>query len=68
MKDNLRANTNLRIALRMLDASESRTVIGVPAAAEIALPLKGRGFAKLGPSDLIEFQSAYTGPSRRKPR
>ena len=33
----------------------------MPAAADIALPLKGRGFAKLGPSDLIEFQSAYTG-------
>jgi S-DNA-T family DNA segregation ATPase FtsK/SpoIIIE len=61
VNDNILANTNLRISLRMLDASESRTVIGVPAAAEIALPLKGRGFAKLGPSDLIEFQSAYTG-------
>ena len=61
VNDNILANTNLRISLRMLDASESRTVIGVPAAADIALPLKGRGFAKLGPSDLIEFQSAYTG-------
>lgn len=61
VNDNILANTNLRISLRMLDASESRTVIGVPAAADIALPLKGRGFAKLGPNDLIEFQSAYTG-------
>ena len=61
VNDNILANTNLRISLRMLDASESRTVIGVPAAADIALPLKGRGFAKLGPRDLIEFQSAYTG-------
>ena len=61
VNDNILANTNLRISLRMLDASESRTVIGVPAAADIPLPLKGRGFAKLGPSDLIEFQSAFTG-------
>jgi S-DNA-T family DNA segregation ATPase FtsK/SpoIIIE len=61
VNDNILANTNLRISLRMLDGSESRTVIGVPSAADIALPLKGRGFAKLGPSDLIEFQSAYTG-------
>jgi S-DNA-T family DNA segregation ATPase FtsK/SpoIIIE len=61
VNDNILANTNLRISLRMLDSSESRTVIGVGAAADIALPLKGRGFAKLGPSDLIEFQSAYTG-------
>ena len=40
VNDNILANTNLRISLRMLDASESKTVIGValgrrhPAAAE----------------------------------
>ena len=61
VNDNILANTNLRISLRMLDASESKTVIGVNAAAEIPLPLKGRAFAKLGPRDLIEFQSAFTG-------
>ncbi|MET0145328.1 MAG: FtsK/SpoIIIE domain-containing protein [Ilumatobacteraceae bacterium] len=66
VNDNILANTNLRISLRMLDASESRTVIGVPTAADIALPLKGRGFAKLGPRDLIEFQSAYTGATLTK--
>ena len=61
VNDNILANTNLRISLRMLDGSESQTIIGVKAAADIPLPLKGRGFAKLGPRDLIEFQSAYTG-------
>jgi S-DNA-T family DNA segregation ATPase FtsK/SpoIIIE len=61
VNDNILANTNLRISLRMLDASESKTVIGVAAAADIPLPLKGRGFVKLGPRDLIEFQSAFTG-------
>jgi len=61
VNDNILANTNLRISLRMLDAGESKTVIGVGAAADIPLPLKGRGFAKLGPQDLVEFQSAYTG-------
>ena len=61
VNDNILANTNLRISLRMLDGTESQTIIGVKAAADIPLPLKGRGFAKLGPRDLIEFQSAYTG-------
>ena len=61
VNENILANTNLRISLRMLDASESKTVIGVGSAADIPLPLKGRAFAKLGPRDLIEFQSAFTG-------
>jgi S-DNA-T family DNA segregation ATPase FtsK/SpoIIIE len=61
VNENILANTNLRISLRMLDGMESKTIIGVGSAADIPLPLKGRGFAKLGPRDLIEFQSAYTG-------
>lgn len=61
VNDNILANTNLRISLRMLDASESKTVIGVASAADIPLPLKGRAYAKLGPRDLIEFQSGFTG-------
>ena len=61
VNENILANTNLRISLRMLDATESKTVIGVGSAADIPLPLKGRAFAKLGPRDLIEFQSAFTG-------
>ena len=61
VNENILANTNLRISLRMLDGMESKTIIGVGSAADIPLPLKGRGFAKLGPRDLIEFQSAFTG-------
>jgi DNA segregation ATPase FtsK/SpoIIIE, S-DNA-T family len=61
VNENILANTNLRISLRMLDSIESKTIIGVGSAADIPLPLKGRGFAKLGPRDLVEFQSAYTG-------
>ena len=61
VNENILANTNLRISLRMLDASESKTVIGVGSAADIPLPLKGRAFARLGPRDLVEFQSAFTG-------
>lgn len=61
VNDNIKANTNLRISLRMLDGAESSAVIGVPDAAAIPAPLKGRGFAKMGPGELVAFQSAWSG-------
>src|SRR5688500_19622962 len=61
VNDNILANTNLRMSLRMLDAAESSAVIGAPDAAEIPVPLRGRGFARLGPSELGPVQSAYAG-------
>lgn len=57
--DNILANTNLRISLRMLDRTESMSIINAPDAAEIPVPLKGRSIARLGPGQLVEFQSAY---------
>ncbi|MDE0805763.1 MAG: FtsK/SpoIIIE domain-containing protein, partial [Acidimicrobiales bacterium] len=57
--DNILANTNLRISLRMLDRAESMSVLNAPDAAEIPVPLKGRCIARLGPGQLVEFQSAY---------
>jgi S-DNA-T family DNA segregation ATPase FtsK/SpoIIIE len=59
VNDNILANTNLRMSLRMLDNAESTSVIGAPVAADIPVPLRGRGFARLGPSELVPFQSAY---------
>ena len=61
VNDNILANTNLRISLRMLDRSESTSVINSPEAAEIPVPLKGRGYARLGPRELVAFQSAFSG-------
>ena len=61
VNENILANTNLRISLRMLDRPESTAVIGSPEAADIPVPLKGRGYARLGPSALIAFQSAFCG-------
>ena len=57
--DNILANTNLRISLRMLDRAESMSILNAPDAAEIPVPLKGRSIARLGPGQLVEFQSAY---------
>lgn len=59
--DNIRANTNLRIALRVSDAEDSVDVIGVPTAANLSRSLPGRAIAKVGPSEILPFQSAYVG-------
>ena len=61
IKDNLRANTNLRIALRMADESDSRDVVDDEVAASFPPSIPGRAIAKTGPGRLVPFQSAYTG-------
>lgn len=61
IKDNLRANTNLRVALRMADENDSDDVIGAKDAAMFDPGLPGRGIAKTGPGRMTLFQSAYTG-------
>jgi S-DNA-T family DNA segregation ATPase FtsK/SpoIIIE len=61
IKDNLRANTNLRIALRMADEADSADVIGTSVAAAFDPSLPGRGVAKTGPGRLMTFQSGYAG-------
>lgn len=61
VNDNILANTNARICLRMIDGGESSAIIGTPDAAAIPVPLRGRGFARLGPGQLTAFQAAYGG-------
>lgn len=61
IKDNLRANTNLRLALRMADAADSSDVLGSPVAADFDPSLPGRAISRTGPSKLLPFQSAYVG-------
>jgi len=57
----IRANTNLRIALRVSEVSESEDMISSPAAARIPSGenSRGRAFARTGHSELREFQAAY---------
>ena len=57
----IRANTNLRIALRMAADDESVDVVGSPVAANIERRLPGRAVARIGPQELVPFQSAYVG-------
>ena len=61
IKGNLRANTNLRVALRMADADDSTDVIGNAQAAGFDPGLPGRGVAKTGPGRLSLFQTGYVG-------
>jgi S-DNA-T family DNA segregation ATPase FtsK/SpoIIIE len=61
IKDNLRANTNLRVALRMADEEDSKDVVGTPVAGTFDPEAPGRGLAKTGPGRLAMFQSGYVG-------
>ncbi|MFK5584786.1 FtsK/SpoIIIE domain-containing protein [Serinicoccus sp. LYQ131] len=57
----IKSNTNLRIALRVTDANDSQDVIEAREAAQIAKSTPGRGYARLGHSSLIPFQSSRVG-------
>jgi S-DNA-T family DNA segregation ATPase FtsK/SpoIIIE len=61
IKDNLRANTNLRVALRMADEADSVDVLGVSDAAFFDPSLPGRAVSKTGPGRLVPFQTGYAG-------
>ena len=61
IKDNLRANTNLRLALRMADEADSADVLGSSEAAHFDPALPGRAVSKTGPGRLVPFQAGYVG-------
>ena len=64
--EDIRANTSCRIALRVTDRHDSNDVIGAPDAARIPRRLPGRAWARLGPGELVAFQSALvTGITAR---
>lgn len=59
--ENIRANANLKVALRVASEEESTDVVGAPDAGHIDRSIPGRAVARLGPSELIAFQSGYLG-------
>jgi S-DNA-T family DNA segregation ATPase FtsK/SpoIIIE len=61
IKDNLRANTNLRLALRMADENDSADVLGSTIAASFELDLPGRAVSRSGPGRLTSFQTGFAG-------
>ncbi len=58
ISDDIRANTNLRIALRVQDAAESVDVIGVPDAAALPRHRPGRAVLRFGPGECVVAQVA----------
>ena len=60
----IRANTNLRIALRVTDAAESTDVLDAPDAARISKDTPGRAYARLGHTTLAAFQAGRVGGRR----
>ena len=61
IKESLRANTNLRVALRMADEDDAIDILGVPTAAYFDPSIPGRGAAKTGPGRIQGFQTGYAG-------
>ena len=63
--ENVRANANLRIALRMTDDRDALDVVGSVEAASIPPELPGRGLLRTGPAAPVGVQTALvTGRSR----
>jgi DNA segregation ATPase FtsK/SpoIIIE, S-DNA-T family len=60
----IRANTNLRISLRVTDAAESADVIEAPDAAYISRATPGRAYVRLGHASLVPFQAGRIGGTR----
>ncbi|MDL2081560.1 FtsK/SpoIIIE domain-containing protein [Streptomyces sp. GXMU-J15] len=60
----IRANTNLRIALRVTDASESMDVIDAADSGAIAKSTPGRMYVRSGAQSLVGVQSARIGGRR----
>ncbi|MCD7100901.1 FtsK/SpoIIIE domain-containing protein [Pseudoclavibacter sp. 13-3] len=61
VNDNLRANANLRVALRMADEQDSTDVLGIPDAAHFSASTPGRAAVRVGPGLVQHFQTAYLG-------
>ncbi len=58
ISDDIRANTNLRIALRLHDTADAIDVVGDPLPASLPRSLPGRAVMRLGPDELVTFQTA----------
>ena len=61
IRENLRANTSLRIALRMVDPQDSTDVVGVPIASGFSPATPGRAVVSTGSGRRTVFQAAHAG-------
>jgi DNA segregation ATPase FtsK/SpoIIIE, S-DNA-T family len=65
---NIKANTNLRIALRVQDAADSSDIIDRKDAAELSRATPGRAYIRLGPGDVELVQTALSTASSPRER
>jgi len=69
VNDDILANTNLRVALRVQSREDSSNVIGVAAASSIGRAQTGRAYVKLGQDDITPVQTALvTGLAQEQGR
>jgi S-DNA-T family DNA segregation ATPase FtsK/SpoIIIE len=59
--ETIRANANVRVALRMLTEAESQDVVDAPDAAHIPPSQRGRAYVRLSHQSLVPMQAAFTG-------
>jgi S-DNA-T family DNA segregation ATPase FtsK/SpoIIIE len=64
--DRIRANVNLRIALRVADAAESVDVLGTSDAASIPSANPGRAYVRAGSAAPLLVQTAHSGARSRR--
>ncbi|GAA3859226.1 FtsK/SpoIIIE domain-containing protein [Streptomyces sedi] len=64
VSNEIRANTNLRIALRVTDRTESTDIINAPTAASISPSTPGRALVRRGDGPPLPFQTAWAGAER----
>lgn len=66
VNDDILANTNLRVALRVQSREDSTNVIGVPSASAIGRTQTGRAYVKLGQDEITPVQTALvTGQAQQ---
>ncbi len=65
--DDIRANTNLRLALRLQDVADARDIVGDPSPAAFPRGTPGRAMLRLGPDETVVFQAARSSGSGAAP-
>ncbi|HTO01890.1 MAG TPA: FtsK/SpoIIIE domain-containing protein, partial [Microthrixaceae bacterium] len=65
--DSIRANTSLRIALRVADPDDSTDVVDSPDAAQLPRTSPGQALVKIGSNPPVHVQFAYSAESSRRP-
>lgn len=60
VSDEIRANTNLRIALRLQDRADAMDIVGDAEPSGFARGVPGRAMMRLGPGETLVFQTAHS--------